>query len=172
MSENEKKVEYIPFVGAVDDYVGRSAWDFYSWGHIDMGIAAFIFFSLFITLPEYYFGVGAGFFPWWLAFVLTVAVSILWEILENTLIYYWGWRPGGLDSVLNAVWDIVFVTLGGGIMWLFKWVIMNLFGFPGRWFYIVAFISFLIILICYLIGFYITNENTKKTRQKRGKSIS
>lgn len=172
MNEKEKKVDYIPFVGAVKDYVGRSAWDFYSWGHINMGIAAFIFFSLFITIPEYYFGQGAGFIPWWLAFFLTIVVGILWEVLENTLIYYWGWRPGGKDTTLNAIWDMVFVTLGGGIMWLFQWLIMELIDYQGRWFYTVAFTSFFIVLICYLLGFYITNENTEKARQKRAKAIS
>ncbi|TXT63851.1 MAG: conserved membrane protein of unknown function [Promethearchaeota archaeon] len=172
MSEEEKKKVYIPFVGDIQDYVGRSPWDFYSWGHIDMGIAAFIFFSLFITIPEFIFGPGGGFFPWWLAFLLTILVGILWEIVENTVIYYLGWRPGGKDSALNAAWDMIFVTIGGGVMWLFQWLIMEMIDYQGRWFYTVAFTSFFIILICYLIGFYITNENTEKARQARAKSIS
>ena len=52
MNDQEKKDKYIPFVGLVNDYVGRSAWDFYSWGHMDMGIAGFMVFSLLITIPE------------------------------------------------------------------------------------------------------------------------
>ena len=34
--------KYVPFVGLVEDYVGRSPWDFYSWGHIAFGIGSFI----------------------------------------------------------------------------------------------------------------------------------
>jgi len=167
LSEKKKEEKYIPFVGLVDDYVGRSAWDFYSWGHMDIGIAAFLVFSLTITIPEFMYGRGASIIAWWMVFLFTFLVAILWELLENTLIYHWGWRQRGKDSWMNALWDIIFVTAAGAVMWLFEFLIRELWGYFTRWFYIVGAISFFIILICYVVGFYITNEITKKSRKAR-----
>ena len=167
MNEQDKKDKYIPFIGLVDDYIGRSAWDFYSWGHMDMGIGGFMIFSLLITIPETFLSM-AGLIPWWLVFVLTILVGgFLWEILENTLIYYWGWRERGIDSLKNAIWDIIFVTVASAVMWLIQWIIMDVLGHRTRWFYIVGAISFGIILICYFIGFYLTNQNTKEARKAK-----
>lgn len=45
MGENK----HIPLVGDVKHYVGRSPWDFYSWGHIAMGIASFLLLSLMLV---------------------------------------------------------------------------------------------------------------------------
>jgi hypothetical protein len=168
MSEESTEGKYIPLIGDVEDYVGRSPWDFYSWGHIDMGIFSFLMLSLIITVPSFYLGLSAqSSIWWWLIFVLTLMIGIIWEILENSVLYYWGLRPGGLDSAKNCLWDIIFVTLGGGIMWITQFIIMGILNQKGTWFYIVGMISFFIILICYLIGFFITNENTKKARAAR-----
>ncbi len=49
---------------------------------------------------------------------------------------------------------------------------MDVMGERGRWFYVSALISFLIMLIAYFIGFYITNETTKKARKEHGKFVS
>lgn len=168
MSEDTTEDKYIPLIGDVQDYVGRSPWDFYSWGHIDMGIGAFLLLSLLITLPAYFQGLNASSsIWWWLIFALTLIIGIIWEILENSILYYWGLRPGGLDSAENCLWDMIFVTLGGGIMWICQFIIMGVLSQRGRWFYVVGIIIFFIILACYLIGYFITNENTKKARAKR-----
>jgi len=170
MSEKEKKVEYIPFVGPIEDYVGRSPWDFYSWGHIAMGIASWLLLSLIIMVYENFAGPGtAVLFPWWLVLLLVFIFAVLWEIFENTLFHYWGWRPGGVDSIQNLTWDIIFVVSGGSFMWLLKFIIINLLGQRGTLFYTVGIIFFLLVIIAYFIGYYITNENTKKARKQRGK---
>ncbi|MBY9007923.1 MAG: hypothetical protein KGD63_14370 [Candidatus Lokiarchaeota archaeon] len=167
MNEQEQSNKYIPFVGLVDDYVGRSAWDFYSWGHMDMGIGGFLIFSLFITIPEIFMSIP-GLFPWWFVWLLTILFGgFLWEILENSLIYYLGWRNRGIDSLINSIWDIIFVTVSSAVMLLFQFIIMDVLAYRTRWIYIVGIISFLIILIIYLIGFYITNQNSKEAREAR-----
>jgi hypothetical protein len=167
----DKKVEYMPFVGTVEDYLGRSPWDFYSWGHIALGIASFSLLSLMITITEAF--IGPAFIAWWFILFLTFCVGFIWEILENTVILWWGWRPSNRrDSFINAFWDIIFVTCGGASTWLLKWIIKDFLSLQGRYFYIVALIYFCILLIAYFIGFYITNENTKKARKERSKVIS
>ena len=55
--------KHIPLIGNVKDYVGRSPWDFYSWGHMALGIAIYLLLSLLITVPEA-LG-GQGLIPWW-----------------------------------------------------------------------------------------------------------
>lgn len=167
----DKKVEYVPFVGTVEDYLGRSPWDFYSWGHIALGIASFSLLSLMITITEAF--IGPAFIAWWFILFLTFCVGVIWEILENTLILWWGWRPHNRrDSFINAFWDIIFVTCGGASTWLLKWIIKDFLSLQGRYFYIAALIYFCILLIAYFIGFYVTNKNTKKARKERGKVIS
>ena len=173
MSESEKvkKVGYVPFVGKIDDYLGRSPWDFYSWGHIAFGIASFSLLSLLITITEEF--IGPSFIAWWFILLCTFFVGVIWEILENTVILWWGWRPHNRrDSFVNSFWDIIFVTLGGASTWLLKWIIRDFFLLEGRFFYIAALIYFCVLLIAYFIGFYLTNENTKKARKERRKAIS
>jgi hypothetical protein len=119
-------------------------------------------------VPSYYLSLNASAsIWWWLIFVLTLMIGIIWEILENSILYYWGLRPGGLDSAKNCVWDIIFVTLGGGMIWLTQFIIMGILKKGGTWFYLVGFIIFIIILFCYLIGYFITNQNTKEARAAR-----
>jgi hypothetical protein len=169
-TESEKK-QYIPFVGLLQDYVGRSPWDFYSWGHIAFGIGAFSIFSLIITIWELI--IGPSGLPWYFILIFVTIVGIGWEIIENTILWKLGVKyENRKDSFINAFFDILFVILGGLATWLLKWIIMDVMGEFGRWFYLSAIILFVLILIAYFIGFYITNEKTKKARKDLGKIIS
>jgi hypothetical protein len=172
MADNEsEKKRYVPFVGLLDDYVGRSPWDFYSWGHIAFGIGAFSIFSLIITLWELF--IGPSTLPWYYILIFVIIVGVGWEIIENTILWKLGVKyENRKDSFINAFFDILFVILGGLATWLLKWIIMDVLGELGRWFYLSAIIFFVIILIAYFIGFYITNEKTKNARKDLGKLIS
>lgn len=169
--ESENK-HYVPFVGTLEDYVGRSPWDFYSWGHIAFGIAAFSIFSFIITVYELITSLEATLaWLWILVFVIIVAVG--WEIIENTIIWRLGLKyENRKDSFINSFFDIFFVVLGGLATWLLKWIIMDVIGERGRWFYLSTVILFVLVLIAYFIGFYITNKKTKQARQELGKIIS
>jgi hypothetical protein len=169
-TESEQK-HYVPFIGLLEDYVGRSPWDYYSWGHIAFGIAAFSLFSLIITLWELLTGPAPV--PWFFILLLVLISAIIWEILENTIL----WRLGlkyehRKDTFINAFFDIFFALGGGLTTWLIKWIIMDVIGERGRWFYVSALCLFLLTIIAYFIGFYITNERTKKARKELGKVIS
>lgn len=170
-SEGSGKKRYVPFVGLLEDYVGRSPWDYYSWGHIAFGIGAFSIFSLIITLWELF--IGPAMLAWYFILIFVIIVGIGWEIIENTILWKLGVKyENRKDSFINALFDVLFVILGGLATWLLKWIIMDVMGELGRWFYLSAIILFVIILIAYFIGFFITNENTKKARKDLGKLIS
>ena len=105
--------------------------------------------------------------------MFVIAVGIGWEVIENTILWKLGVKfENRRDSFVNAFFDIIFVILGGLATWLLKWIIMDVMGKLGRWFYISALVLFVIILIAYFIGFYITNEETKQARKDLGKLIS
>ena len=170
-SEGSGKKRYVPFVGLLEDYVGRSPWDYYSWGHIAFGIGAFSIFSLIITLWELF--IGPAVLAWYFILIFVIIVGIGWEIIENTILWKLGVKyENRKDSFINALFDVLFVILGGLATWLLKWIIMDVMEELGRWFYLSAIILFVIILIAYFIGFFITNENTKKARKDLGKLIS
>ncbi|MFX0070234.1 MAG: hypothetical protein ACFFAO_04000 [Candidatus Hermodarchaeota archaeon] len=131
MGKDEPK--YIPLIGYDSDYVGRSPWDFYSWGHIDMGIGAFLLISLIITVTEWVLGPGSAIVEWWMVLALVILFSLIWEFIENVILWKLGWKfEDRQDSWPNFIWDVIFVILGGGLMWLFKWIIMDSLGYLGR----------------------------------------
>ena len=163
MADEKKSDKHIPLVGYVLKDVGRSAWDFYSWGHIDMGIMSFLIFSLFITVTQWMDPTAVIWLPWWSLMVMVLIFAVAWEIIENTILWQMGKKfENRKDSIYNSIWDIIFVMGGGFLMWLFKWIIMDLLGKAGRWYYLVGFISFGIVLLFYFIGYFITSDQTQK----------
>ncbi len=151
-------------IGDTTDEVGLSPVDFYSWGHVDMGIASFLLFSLFNTIPSLYVGELVYVIPYWSMILLVIAFALLWELVENTLFIKMGIKfEGRKDSKENMIWDIIFVIIGGMIMWIFKGIIVNVYlGIEGiSTFYIIGVISFLVVLSFYFIGYFITGANTK-----------
>ncbi|TXT62659.1 MAG: membrane protein of unknown function [Promethearchaeota archaeon] len=101
--------------------VGLSFLDFYSVGHICMGIGIFLLFSLLYTIPmgkeE---GTSQIILPLWAVWVITVIAGIAWEIIENTLFFDLGLKfELRADSIPNIISDIIFVAIGGAGMWIF-----------------------------------------------------
>jgi hypothetical protein len=142
------------------DDVGRAPLDYFSWGHIDMGVVVFLLWSMVNLLPSA--GVGSLIFilPFGLSIILTIVVAIVWEILENTVLIDIGLKfEGKKDSFINALFDIIFVVIGGLIMWGIKVIIVNMImGVAGIGvFYIVGVITF----VAVLIGFFIGRSMTK-----------
>jgi hypothetical protein len=171
-SEESENNLYVPFVGTLEDYVGRSPWDYYSWGHIAFGIAAFSIFSFIITIYELITSIEAA-LPWLWIMLFVLIVAIGWELIENTIIWRLGLKyENRRDTFINAFFDIFFVVLGGLATWLLKWIIIDVMGELGRWFYLSAIILFALVLIAYFVGFYVTNKKTKQARRDLGKLIS
>ncbi len=149
----------LPIVGTDKDEVGRSPIDYFSWGHVDMGIATFLLLSLINTIPSLIEKTLIYIIPYFLMLILVLVVAIVWEILENTLLLEWGFKfEGRKDSFVNALWDIIFVIIGGLYMWIVKGILVNvIMGVKGiPIFYIIGIISFIVILIAFFIGKAIT----------------
>jgi hypothetical protein len=108
----------IEWIATTPDLVGIAAFDFYSIGHICMGIGIFLFFSLFYTIPRHGKGNTRVLLPLWDVRIITVACGILWEYVENTVFIDLGIKfEGRADSTINIITDIIFVGIGGLAMW-------------------------------------------------------
>ncbi len=155
-----------PLVAKSKKETGRSLIDYFSWGHVDLGISIFLLLSLINTLPSYFKDELIYVIPYWVMLILVFVVAIIWEIIENTLLVDIGIKfEGRRDSFQNAVGDIIFGIIGGAVMWLFKGILVNIFGVLNNsvpqyiiYFYIAGIISFFVILICFFIARAMTKE--------------
>jgi len=141
-------------VGLTFQEAGQCAFDFFSLGHICMGIGIFLFWSLFYTIPK-----SKGRTPLFsllFVFILTIICGIIWEIIENTLFFELGLKFEGLsDSGINIMTDILLVAVGGLGSWLYCYLIFEK-DKKIRAYYIFGLISFAIWLIFFFILRYIT----------------
>ena len=100
--------------------VGLSWFDFYSIGHICFGIGAFLFFSLFYTIPK-----AKGrtpLFSLFFVFILTFIILIAWEIVENIILFSLNLKFNERqDSPQNIFTDIMFGILGALCTWIFAY---------------------------------------------------
>ncbi|HEY0089867.1 MAG TPA: hypothetical protein VGB37_13545 [Candidatus Lokiarchaeia archaeon] len=152
--------KYIPLIGWDKDYISRSPFDFYSWGHIALGIALFLLLSLLITVPEY-LGQKA-LIPWWLIIIIVIFILLFWEFFENVILWRLGWKfESRQDSLVNFIWDMIFGISSALLTWLIKWIIMDVYNASGRWFYIAGALLFGIILVIYFIGYGIYKSKNK-----------
>ncbi|MFB6246927.1 MAG: hypothetical protein ABEI74_05045 [Candidatus Pacearchaeota archaeon] len=96
--------------------VSLAPFDYFSIGHIGMGVGIFLAFYL---IYIYFWNKGFSEISktsLWAIFGLTFAAAIFWEVFENVLLLELGQkfkdRP---DSIYNLVTDMIFVSLGAGI---------------------------------------------------------
>jgi hypothetical protein len=101
--------------------VGISWFDFYSIGHICFGIGLFLFWSLFYTIP-----MKKGKLPIFsllFVFILTIACAIIWEVVENALLFNLGLKfENRPDSWQNMSTDVLLCAVGGLGTWLFAYL--------------------------------------------------
>jgi hypothetical protein len=139
------------------DEVGVSLFDFFTIGHICMGIGIFLVFSLFYTIPmSKKEGTSQIILPLWAVWVITLALGIIWEIIENTLFFEIGIKfENRLDSIANIITDIIFVGLGGLSSWIFAHLVFR--SQVGSWpYYLFGFIGLGLWIGIFLILRYIT----------------
>lgn len=98
--------------------VGLAWFDFYSIGHLCFGIAVFLFFSLFYTIPKH--KGKTPLFSLLFVFILTLGILILWEALEYFVFIDLGWKfEGRADSWQNMTTDLIIGACGGIVSWIF-----------------------------------------------------
>ncbi len=151
-----------PSVAQDISQVGVSPLDSYSIGHVAMGVMAWLIISLGYSLYQHY-GLPP-LFELWGVFLLTLAVAVVWEIFENTIFWYTGKKfENRRDSILNSIWDIFFVMLGAVIFWIFWYLYVEVGGFAGRWYYLIGFITFTLLVIIFVYSL----KFIKKTSEKK-----
>ena len=141
-------------VATSKDQTGRAPWDYFSWGHVAMGIMSFLLLVLINIIPTYVDEELVYIIPYWFMLVLTICVGIGWEIIENTIFVETGLKfENRRDSFANATWDVIFVIMGALYIWILKGIMINLIGVHLILaFYIVGIVSFVVVIIGFLIG--------------------
>ena len=138
--------------------VGISWFDFYSIGHICLGIGLFLFWSLFYTIPKKKGRIPI--FSLMFVFILTIVCAIIWEIIENTVFLDLGWKfENRMDSWQNAITDVLLCAVGGLGTWLFAYLIFekerSAFGY-----YTFGIIGFGVWIGVFIILRYLTLQNS------------
>jgi hypothetical protein len=141
-------------VAETKDETGRAPWDYFSWGHIAMGIMSFLLLVLINIIPTYVDQALVYIIPYFVMLILTIIVGIVWEIIENTIFVETGLKfENRRDSFVNAFWDVIFVAIGALYTWIIKGVMINIMGVHLILaFYIVGIVSFVVVIIAFLIG--------------------
>jgi len=112
------------FIATITDEVGISWFDFYSIGHICLGIGLFLFWSLFYTIPKK--KGRTPIFSLLFVFILTIVFAIIWEIIENMVFLELGWKfENRPDSWQNMSTDVLLCAVGGLGTWLFAYLIFE-----------------------------------------------
>ncbi|MFX1344375.1 MAG: DUF2585 family protein [Promethearchaeota archaeon] len=135
--------------------VSKSIFDFFSFGHIAMGIVVFSLLSIISTIRNLFdpknFKVQKSHWLWF--FVGTTIFAVFWDIMENSLLYQWGLKhQNQLDSVANAISDIILGAFGALISCGFAYLSyekVKKYEFPL--FYLLNFLSFTLFFVIYLI---------------------
>ncbi len=109
---------FVDLIATDPSMVGIAWFDFYSIGHLCFGIAVFLFFSLFYTIPKH--RGKTPIFSLLFVFIVTIMILLLWEALENFLFIDLGWKfEGRPDSWQNITTDLIIGTFGGTVSWIF-----------------------------------------------------
>jgi hypothetical protein len=93
--------------------VSQVVFDFFSFAHVCMGIVFFAAISLISTLRNFVdpnnFKVKMGHWIWF--FVGTLIFAIVWEIIENTLLFELGWKYQNQQEKCEFPWYYLFDSL-------------------------------------------------------------
>ncbi|MFX1376705.1 MAG: hypothetical protein ACFFA0_12925 [Promethearchaeota archaeon] len=113
-----------PIVHVIGEEISVAVFDFWSMGHLLLGIAIFIFaFSIYfifknrdvedVSIHTVKIPSSKNMFISW---IISVIMAIVWEILENTILLYLEWK-NKFDSPVNATSDIILWSIGGLGAW-------------------------------------------------------
>ncbi|MHA1988766.1 MAG: hypothetical protein ACW98D_19255 [Promethearchaeota archaeon] len=135
--------------------VGQSVFDFFSFGHLAMGVVVFSLLSLISTIRNVFdpknFKVQKSHWMWF--FIGTIIFAVFWEVVENTLILQWGLKHmNQQDSIINAIADIILGGISALIIWVFGYLLYEkVKKYKFLLFYGLTILSFVIFYVIYLI---------------------
>ncbi len=138
-------------IGLTREEAGQCLFDFFSIGHMAFGLAVFLIMSLFYVIPYTSKKDSRVLMPLWLCYVLSIIILIVWEFIENILLYNLGWKfEDQQDSIYNVISDIVIGSIFAGINYLACIKIIN--KGKNKWaYYIPGIIAFFIWLFIFFI---------------------
>ncbi|MHA2129898.1 MAG: hypothetical protein ACW99L_08000 [Promethearchaeota archaeon] len=143
------------FWATLPSEVGRSVFDFFSFGHLAMGIVVFSLLSLISTIRNLFdsknFKVKKSHWIWFV--VGTIAFAVFWEIVENTLVYDWGLKHmNQRDSIINAIADIILGGLSALLLWAVGYLLYEkVKKYEFLLFYLFAVLMFVVFFVIYLV---------------------
>ena len=133
--------------------VGRAWVDYFTWGHIAMGLGFFTVGYLIVSLFAPVFASCA-------ALLIAAITGWLWEVFENNLMWSWGMKfEDRKDSINNLLGDEMWVMFGAILMWIVSIIVLEV-ETAFWWFYVICAVG---LLIC-LIGFF----SSKAYHEKHG----
>ena len=128
--------------------IGEPFFDFFSWGHLASGVI------LWASSQHvcYVFDVGNP-LTGIISLFVTSCAAWIWEITENTLFVYLGWKfEDRRDSVLNSLGDILFIFIGGALTWLIEWTVRV---YAPSWYIRLYYWLVIVLFAIFLIVFHI-----------------
>ncbi|MHA1988953.1 MAG: hypothetical protein ACW98D_20225, partial [Promethearchaeota archaeon] len=115
-----------PIIHVIGEDISIAVFDFWSMGHLLLGIAFFILaFTIYfiwknrevspedVSIHTVKIPASRKMFISWM---ISVIAAIAWEVLENTLGIYLEMKSS-LDSPLNLISDIIVWSIGGLVAW-------------------------------------------------------
>lgn len=127
------------------DTIGVTWFDYFSFGHIIMGIAAFIITYFIASLTSTIIPYSL------LGFVIAFLFGWFWEVLENNFLWEIGKKfENKKDSLNNSLSDQMFVMIGAILIWIVQAIFIYV-GIEIYWLYISALIAVIIFLILFFI---------------------
>jgi hypothetical protein len=152
----------IPILALDDTYISIASYDFWTMGHLLWGVALFVIIFTIGFIAKNLSGNPQapinppGFKKFIIYWGIVLIIAGLWEIIENTLLYFVGIKAI-FDSAANIITDITIWGLGG----LASWYMTDLMFLSQKYiraYYIYGIICLLSgILIFVVFGFITTN---------------
>lgn len=133
----KKSDDKLPVIAKTLIQVGTAGIDFYTFGHIIMGILGFTIMSNFVDTPSAFSFVQLG--------------AVAWELFENIILFHYDFKfEGRRDSGLNAILDIAFMDIGAGVsFFLYVAIVETLFHSYEIFVLINLLLSLIILIIFY-----------------------
>lgn len=139
----------------VPSEVSQSVFDFFSFGHLAMGIVVFSLISLISTIRNLFdpknFKVQKSHWMWF--FVGTLIFAVFWEVVENTVLLQWSLKHlNQPDSIINAIADIILGGLSALIIWAIGFLLYEkIKKYKFLLFYISDTLLFILFFVIYLV---------------------
>jgi len=111
----------IPVIALDTPDISIASFDYWTIGHFLWGVALFVVFFTIGWIVKNLTGnpqapVNPPGFKFVIFWLITIVLAGIWEIIENTLLYFVGIKVE-LDSAANIITDITIWGIGGAVSW-------------------------------------------------------